>query len=461
MIKFNHDDIKYLALELPDSVKYSKHIGDWFGEICEIDKHLAGELPHALRSRLVIERVIAEHMAKDYRRDLDGLLRGLQERYPALGMSELCEIVRAGHVDYIYRGGFSKLYFQNSAAANIFSCHADYLERLTDPGAEPASEFDRFAKENIEIMRRQGGRAFRFTVEETLAPAPLFEREGERIRVHLPYPAPSCSQPANEIKLLSCSHKGVYISDSASCTAYIENLHLAGEVYSVRFSYVNRAVYVEPDPAAILAEQPRFFTEELYPHIRFTPLISELASEIAGSEKNPLLLARRVYDWVTKNIKYSYMREYLCIDNIPEFAILNRRGDCGVMALTFITLCRRLGIPAVWESGSRVTPTSIGSHDWAKFYVAPYGWLYADLSFGGGALRRGERDIWNYYFGNLDPFRLVANTDFQQPFDPPKEFMRADPYDNQTGEAEYEEYGLGPGETIKKRRVISAEELVF
>ena len=50
------------------------------------------------------------------------------------------------------------------------------------------------------------------------------------------------------------------------------------------------------------------------------------------------------------------------------------------MALTFITLCRIAGIPARWESGFAVAPGDAGCHDWARFYVAPKGWMYADCS---------------------------------------------------------------------------------
>ncbi len=456
MIKFNHDDIKYLAVELPDCVKYCKYIGDFVGEVGEIDKLLSRDLPETLRMRLIIERVIAEGMKKDYKTDINELLAKIKTKYPACEMQDLCDIVRMGQVDYIYKGGFSRTFFQNNAAANIFNCHKKHLMRLTDPNSEPEKKTDR--EENHEIMKKQGYRAFRFTVEESIALKNDAERVGEKIRIHLPYPAACKSQPAEEIKLLASSHE-VYISDAAQRTVYIENVHRKGEKYSIKFSYVNRADYVEPDPAAVSTEQPDFYTGELYPHIRFTPLVCGLAKEIAGGEKNPLILARRVYDWVTKNVKYSYMREYLYLDNIVEFAIMNGRGDCGVMALTFITLCRKLGIPAKWESGSSVRPGEIGSHDWAQFYVAPYGWLYTDPSYGGGALRDGDITLWNHYFCNIDPFRLVANTDFQQPFDPPKAFMRTDPYDNQSGEAEYETYGLGFGDMLKKRSVIEAEEL--
>ena len=136
------------------------------------------------------------------------------------------------------------------------------------------------------------------------------------------------------------------------------------------------------------------------------------------------------------------MRAYSTITNIPEYAALNLKGDCGVQALLFITLCRYAGIPARWQSGLAVTPCDIGPHDWAQFYVAPFGWLFADPSFGGGELKSNNIDKWNFYFGNLDPFRMVANSEFQHEFDPPKKHLRHDPYDNQVGEMEYEDRGL-------------------
>lgn len=101
-----------------------------------------------------------------------------------------------------------------------------------------------------------------------------------------------------------------------------------------------------------------------------------------------------------------------------------------------------MGIPARWQSGLYVTPYYTGCHDWAQFYVAPYGWLFADPSFGGSAYRKGNQERWNFYFGNLDPFRMASASEFQHDFNPNKIHLRYDPYDNQTGEAEYEDFGL-------------------
>jgi transglutaminase-like putative cysteine protease len=152
------------------------------------------------------------------------------------------------------------------------------------------------------------------------------------------------------------------------------------------------------------------------------------------------------------------MREYITIENIPEYAALGKKGDCGVQALLFITLCRITGIPARWQSGLYTTKYTAGSHDWAQFYIAPYGWLFADCSLGGNAYREKDELRREFYFGNLDPFRMPANREFQREFVLAKAHLRADPYDNQRGEVEYETRGLRYDE-FTSEILVSAQEV--
>ena len=70
MIRFNNEDIKYLAVELPYAVRYCKSVGDFQGEIHAIDKLLACDIPYALRMRLTIEREVAKGLKKDYKTSL-------------------------------------------------------------------------------------------------------------------------------------------------------------------------------------------------------------------------------------------------------------------------------------------------------------------------------------------------------------------------------------------------------
>ena len=183
------------------------------------------------------------------------------------------------------------------------------------------------------------------------------------------------------------------------------------------------------------------YLEEQLPHIRFTPYMKALAEEIVAGEENPLKKARKIYDYITTHIMYSFVRQYATIDNLPEYMATGMKGDCGIYALLFITLCRIAGIPARWQAGLYATPLSIGCHDWAQFYIEPYGWLYADCSFGSSAWRDGKKERWDFYFGNVDPFRIPMCSEFQHRFMPAKSFLREDPYDNQSGEAEYGDRG--------------------
>ena len=96
----------------------------------------------------------------------------------------------------------------------------------------------------------------------------------------------------------------------------------------------------------------------------FTPYLRELRDELAGDETNPVILARRFYDFVTTKVMYSFVREYFTIECIPEYCAVNLKGDCGVQALLFITLCRMSGIPARWQSGLYATDYYTGCHDW-------------------------------------------------------------------------------------------------
>lgn len=452
---FEYSDLAYLAVPLPADIAALHHQGRFEEEIARIDHRLALTPDEPMKKRLELEKFIAEGLMDDYTTDEQTLVRKIRERFPSFTSEHLYQIMDMGHADYIIRpDGY---YFQDAARSNIFNCCSTFLHRLEQADYRPSGNENADLHENIAIMRKNGYRAIRYTVREALWLEDRNVREGKWFRAWLPYP---CVTPEiSDIKLLKASHM-TQVTEHPIRTAYTQFLYRAGEKYEIEVAFTNRAEYRDIDEGWVTDAHPYMpqYLEEQYPHIVFTPYLRMLEKEITGGKGSPLTRARRIYEYITHNVKYSYMREYRYIDNIPMFAALNHRGDCGVQALLFITLCRISGIPARWQSGNYITPGHIGSHDWAQFYVAPYGWLQCDPSFGGGAYRIGDDLVHDFYFCHADPFRYICCTEFQMQLNPAKKFMRLDPYDNQSGEAEYDDMVLQPDDVCTWKEVVSAEE---
>lgn len=89
------------------------------------------------------------------------------------------------------------------------------------------------------------------------------------------------------------------------------------------------------------------------------------------------------------------------------------------------------------------------------FHVDGLGWLWADCSFGSGARREGDEERRRFYFGNLDPWRMVANSEFMAPLAPACDVLRNDPFDNQVGEMIVGERGLTSHDFTWKIELVS------
>lgn len=290
-------------------------------------------------------------------------------------------------------------------------------------------------------------------------------RQGERVRVYLPIPI-EYAQVKN-VKLLGTSMEPYTVAPDLwpQRTVCFETTAGAEQEFSVLYEFENHMSYVELDKREVSDIQlfnGRDFSGwlgEQLPHIHFTLYLRSVVEEVVGEEENPLQKAKRIYDYITSHVMYSFVRTYFTITDITGYAASGWKGDCGVQALLFITMCRIAGVPARWQSGLYANMYDIGCHDWAQFYVEPYGWLYADCSFGGGAYREGANERREFYFGNLDPFRIPVNSEFGWKFSPFMKYVRNDPYDNQMGEAEYGDRALRMQEYDTTHEVLEMREM--
>lgn len=448
--KFNH-----LGISLPEAINSYKFYGDFDGEIRAIDAYLnRDDIPEALKVRLRLEKTIARGMKHEYTVTEQEALEELSKRFEGFTREKLCRMMDSGILEWRFIMGEKRLsnFYLSSLSGKLKELFCSKIEKPTDNPTEKV----KLIRAAIDEMREKGYAKRRVRIRQELRIVKGSERVGEMIKVHLPFPL-ECEEQT-DISLIACSHP-CRVGGEGQRTVYIETALKADEIFFVEYEYTICMKYKKLDFNTKSFVKPDFMTDEQPPHIVFTPLIRETAKEIVKEEKDPLKKAKLIYDYVTKNLRYSYMREYLLIENIPEFALTATVGDCGVMALLFITLCRAVGVPAGWQSGLSVTPLRVGSHDWAKFYIEPYGMLHADLSSGEDAWEKGDMKRHEFFFGNVDPFRMIANNELQTEFDPPKAHCRIDPYDNQSGEAEYADRGLTDPETRTAKILLGFDKI--
>lgn len=189
-------------------------------------------------------------------------------------------------------------------------------------------------------------------------------------------------------------------------------LKIVTEFKVLRKSVSGRAL---EDLASPMTEQHRrAFAAELRrdeKHMEITPKIQKLADDMAGTESNPVVLARKFFQFVIdKSEHYSKSGpkpKGLCLGSANE--CLAGSGDCCTdQHALFIALCRARNIPCRLFYGSRLKPENEGkNHDpgyrcWPNFFAPGLGWVPLDISSADNASAEKAPD----WFGGLDENRL-------------------------------------------------------
>lgn len=469
-----NEHFRYLNIGLPEDILRRKLHGDFKGAIRLIDRRLSEtQTPKALRSCLIVQREIMQRMPLDYPYTKEECLELLREQIPEYTEAEFEEAVDAGKIGWIYIDG--EMCFFNRFFQTLLKTDPAFAARagMSLSGAESNvnKEEEDLLDRSRRIMKEKGSMTNRIRIRASVKVKDEVFEKGMFLRVHLPIPAACEQQREIKIEKIYPENGSCAPENAPQRTVCWEEVMEENHEFFVEYSYLHRAVYhdTENKPEKIsekseaerkeIEELTKCYTKEQAPHILFTPYIRELAASLTEGVTDPLEKARRFYDFITLNMKYTFMPAYFGLENIPETCARNFTGDCGVFALLFLTLCRCAGIPACWQSGLAAEPDFCGAHDWVRFYAEPYGWLYADVSYGVAAVRLEKEERRRFYFGNLDPYRMAANREFMAPFTIDKEHWRADPYDNQFGEMETTDRGLKYCEYEWTKETLLCEEV--
>jgi len=387
-----------------------------------------------------------------YKLDENSLFNELSKSIKGLNKSEFDRWLMEGRFDF--RIINSRKMFMNSSRSNLFFRYPELNARRVDYNRNLNFANEVYTAVNsIKNGKASSDGVVRLPMKTQISHSLTLNNgivnKGDKLSCWLPYPISLESQ--NDIKLISTSYpvKSMDNEKSSIRSAYFEVTATSSKPlpFEIVYSYTAYSYYRKVDPLNVgkydvESELYKKYTAEDQ-HISFSNEITSLAKKITGNETNPYKKAYKIYNWICDNIKYSYAVEYSTIRNISEYTMERGYGDCGQQTLLFMSLCRSEGIPARWQSGFTTYKSRQFIHDWAEIYIDPYGWIPVDTYMGvyftsvSDALdSKKSKEIRDFYFGNMDYFRMVANIGHCQQLKPWKKYLRADTVDFQRGEIE-------------------------
>lgn len=426
---------------------------------------------HADRRAVEFEIERIRRIRNDYSLTREVLITRLQDELTTFTAEELDAYEREGKLDVQLIDG-NKLYM-GSSVANLLFREKELRDRRKV--ARPDSAYRRLYAQMLTANKaaEQTGLSLvtpqDFLVTYTLVVKPNEVEDGKTIRVWLPFVNHIPSQ--TDVALLNSEPAPTAIAppNYPHRTIYMEGVAKKDEpsTYTVTYVYRCWSRVNNLDPALVRpydksAPDYAYYTAERKPHIDFSSEeLKRIDHEVSVGDPNPLLQARRIFDWIGKNTIYQYSREYSTLDNISHVTAMNRAGDCGQHGMLFIALCRMKGIPARWATGwDSFHNRGWGMHDWVEFYVEPWGWLPADPDIALDVMHYSvEQDqlttsqqveLAGWLFGNMDHYRLTVNTDHAYPLFPEKTDFRSDTVDFQRGEVEADGKNLYYGRWTRK-----------
>ncbi|HWU78423.1 MAG TPA: transglutaminase domain-containing protein [Rhodanobacter sp.] len=411
----------------------------------------AGLSPGALTA-LEFQRERMRRIALDFSLDANQVKARVREQIPDLSDAEFAAWDAHGLFEHMFIDGHLR-YFKR-APSNLFRLSPEALARRkaqTPFDDDPMGELNQhhrdirhaaLATDRSNVLPRRVRITQSLSVDADAVPA------GQTVRAWIPYPRmlPGQQEDIRYVSSIPAAHR-IAPPSTMQRTVYLEKVAQAGQAtkFSVTYELTLYAQYhaIDADkvvPATITPELAPYVAERP-PHVVFSEALRVFSRQIVGDEKDPYRIAQKLFAAVDQ-IPWAGAREYSTIANISDYTLHAGHGDCGEQTLLLITLLRMNGIPARWQSGAIFADGGYTDiHDWGQVYLAPYGWVPIDVTFGqlhpGAQAQRDDAALQWFYLGGLDAYRVAFNSDYAQPLVPAKQHFRSDTVDNQRGEVEW------------------------
>ncbi|GGK07745.1 cysteine protease [Luteimonas terricola] len=400
------------------------------------------------RTALEFQRERMRRILMDFRLDAAGARERLRRDIPDMSDADFARWDAAGLVEARVIDGERRWF--SRGPSNLYRLSEEARERRTTPLKFYDSPLEVAVHPHHVQVREaalaSGERAVapqRVRVTQSLTVKPDAVPAGETVRAWLPFPRAIPGQQEDIGLQATVPARHELAPESAlQRTVYMEAPAVAGQPteFSVSYALTVHAQYVDIDaervvPAEITPELAPYVAERA-PHVMFSDAMRLKSAQVVGDETNPYRIAQKLFAAVD-SIPWAGAREYSTITNIGEHALEQGHADCGQQTLLLITLLRMNGIPARWQSGWIFSDGSYNNmHDWGWMYLAPYGWVPMDVTF--GRLPGADAGIAGFYLGGLDAYRIAFNDDYSREFVPAKRHPRSETVDLQRGEAEWD-----------------------
>lgn len=410
-------------------------------------------LDAATRDALLFQRERMRRIRYDFSLDADALKARIRKQVPDLRDDEFQDWDEHGLLERMAIDG-RVMYFKRDAS-NIFRLSAAAAARRADPAPfddDPMGVLNDYHREvraaSLKSDRGSGLLPHRVRITQTLTVDADAVPAGKIVRAWIPYPKTLPGQQ-DDIRYVSSEPAKHEIAPDAAPmrTVYFEKPAQAGKptTFSVTYEVTLSAQYHAIDPAKVMPATitPGLapYVAERPPHLVFTEQLRLFSRQVVGNEKNPYRIAQKLFAAVDE-IPWAGAREYSTIPDLSAYTLRAGHGDCGEQTMLLIALLRLNGIPARWQSGAIFAGHGYNDiHDWGQLYLAPYGWLPMDVTFGrlhpGTHPQPGDDALEWFYLGGLDAWRVAFNSDYGRGFTPAKQSFRSDTVDSQRGEVEW------------------------
>jgi transglutaminase-like putative cysteine protease len=424
--------------------------GDFRGAETRIAAALAATTP-AERRALAFQRERMRRIRLDFTLDAAAAQAQVRKQIPDLTDAEFARWDEAGLLERMDIDG-ERRYF-NRAPYNLFRLSAEARARRaqqTPFTGSPLEATHPHHRNVVRLAREQHATSVaphRWRITQSLTVNADAVPAGEAIHAWIPYPRviPGQQEAIHFVASEPALHR-IAPTSALQRTAYFEKKAVAGTKtrFSVTYEVTTYARHFDVDPDKVVAtpSTPALapFLVERAPHVVFTDDMRAFSRRVVGDERNPWRIAQKLYAAVDA-IPWAGAREYSTISNIGDYTLHAGHGDCGEQTLLLITLLRLNGIPARWQSGMMFFDDGSASHhywnlhDWGQLYIAPYGWMPVDVTF--GHLEDADPAVAGFYLGGLDAYRVAFNDDYGRPLVPAKRHFRSETVDLQRGEAEW------------------------